>query len=362
MKVNSLDCPLSLRQTNWVLQSGSADRVDQLLSTPTANGLMTWERIKPCLLALQSNDTHTAQKLWKKLLRNHSTDLLLLRTINALMPSLLEISRVRKLEKPIGSRIAILLAGELRCLNQNRHFFQALSRNVDIFICTNSAYTQEARSLQATLQIVNSEPSLPIGSMHQWHKLSLALQMVRAKEEKTGKPYTHILKLRTDYHHSQPKKLLKELVAADGLICSSDKVFGGRRDLMLLFEGFNYAIASLFYQKEQNYWPINIYPILKSDESCKWYGMAFPKSLVGEPKTVESLRQILKDGGALLADKLLTWKPESNISSDNYVRFFKGNPLFASEVSFARFLNFNAIPTHTCSGLAGFLRNDRFVT
>ena len=43
------------------------------------------------------------------------------------------------------------------------------------------------------------------------------------------KRYTHILKLRTDYHR-KPKNILKDLVRSEGIICASDKVFGGSHD------------------------------------------------------------------------------------------------------------------------------------
>lgn len=198
--------------------------------------------------------------------------------------------------------------------------------------------------------------------MQQWHKLTSALAMIRSKESRVGRRYTHILKLRTDFHHVQPRRLLRELVAADGLVCSSDKVFGGRRELMLLFAGFYSAIAGWFDQKEQDYWPINVPPILVSDDSSKWYGMAFPRELVGQPSSVLELRELLQRGGARMAEALQKWRPpETADPTKLYWRLFQGHPRFASEVCFARFLNFNSIPAHSCPGLLGFLRSDRLI-
>jgi len=45
--------------------------------------------------------------------------------------------------------------------------------------------------------------------------------------------------------------------------------------------------------------------------------------------------------------------------SAQYHRLLKGNPRFASEISFARFLNFCGIPFHDCVALRGFLYSDR---
>ena len=261
---------------------------------------------------------------------------------------------------PNGNKVAIVVTGELRCFEQSKLFFAKLLRHADLFICTSPPFADMVKSLPATIVKISTEESLPVGSMHQWQKLDEALKMVRMKENNTGTYYSHILKLRSDYYHTSPRHLLKELANADGLICSSDKVFGGRRDLMLLFEGFYKAISGIFDQRENSYWPINIEPILRSDNSSKWYGMAFPKALVGEPNSVECLRQILKDGGSCLAKSLLEWKTNADVSSKDYIRFFKGNPRFASEICFARFLNFNAIQSHSCPGLTGFLRNNRF--
>ena len=162
----------------------------------------------------------------------------------------------------------------------------------------------------------------------------------------------------------QPRNLLTELVSAEGLICSSDKVFGGQRELMMLFEGFYTAISGWFDQREQQYWPINTATILASDDSCKWYGMNFPKELVGEPATVEDLREILCAGGKVLAKALQQWKPSNDSDMQQlYIkqlhRLIPGNPRFASEICFARFLNFNGIRTQNTTGVLGFLRSDR---
>ena len=234
-----------------------------------------------------------------------------------------------------------------------------------MFICTSKAFGHAAGQLAATeVKVVESEPNHPMGAMQQWHKLMLTLSMVRAHESRTGRLFTHILKLRSDFHHVQPRHLLSELVSADGLICSSDKVFGGRRELMMLFEGFYAAIYGWFDRREQHYWPINVGTILNSDDSSKWYGMNFPKELVGQPATVEELRAVLKSGGKVLAKSLQEWKPNEDFNrqqlySKQLHRLVPGHPRFASEICFARFLNFNGIRTNSSPGMLGFLRSDR---
>lgn len=344
-----------------MLQSASADRQRSsiLLACPTQEALEAWDLIKPGWQALQEGDRLAAERHWLRAMTEAPDSLLLQRAVNQHAPSLLR-QRSPIHAPPWGSRIAILLPGELRCLGSSLPFFESLSRTSDLFVCTSSAYSVVAKQLPGELLLVDREPDLPTAAMHQWHKLSLALGMVRAREQRTGRRYTHILKLRTDFHHVQPRCLLRELVAADGLVCASDKVFGGHRELMLLFEGFYGLIYGWFYQKEQHYWPISVSSILQSDDSVKWYGMSFPRQLVGQPSTVDELRHVLSRGGSNLAKALLQWQPDPGADSTQlYWRLFQGHPRFASEVCFARFLNFNSIPAHSCPGLLGFLRSDR---
>lgn len=355
--------PAALRQPAWVLQSASADRPETELSPadPSAAARRSWTLIAPGWRALEAGDRAAAEALWRQALTQAPADLLLQRTINQHEPQLLACGRPSRRGAPFGTHIAIVLPGELRCLECSLPLLRTLARQTDLFVCTSSTYAAAARQLDATsLQVIDPEPGLPMGAMQQWHKLAVALEMVRAHERRSGLRYSHILKMRSDFHHVQPRRLLAELVAADGLICASDKVFGGRRELMLLFEGFYPAIAALFDEQEERYWPIHTAQILRSDDSAKWYGMSIPTDLVGQPASVEALRAVLATGGEALAQSLLRWRPPAAAELEGLCcRFFRGHPRFASEVCFARFLNFNFIPAHSSPGLLGFLRSDR---
>jgi len=361
-----LEYPELLRQPRWVLQSASVDRPgpSQLSTTPDASALHSWGLIEPGWRALAQGDRPAGLQLWAEALRSAPDDLLLMRAVNAQAPELLRQGQISRRGAPWGSRIAIVLPGELRCLEYSLPLLRDLARCADLFTCTSGRFVEGARRLPGKLQVVDREPNLPMGAMQQWHKLALCLAMVREQEHRRGRRYTHILKLRSDFHHLQPRRLLAELVNADGLICASDKVFGGPRDLMLLFEGFYQAIAGWFDAREERYWPINVTQILRSDDSVKWYGMAFPQELVGQPATVEDLRAVLQQGGESLAEALLRWQAPEGIDpvhlySRQLHRLFAGHPRFASEVCFARFLNFNGIPAHHTPGLLGILRSDR---
>lgn len=352
--------PELLRQPNWVLQSASMDQPGpaQLSPEPNADALAAWALIEPGWQAFERGDRASGEQLWREALRRAPHNLLLQRAVNTQAPALLPRVRLRGLRAPWGSRVAIVLPGELRNLERNLPLLRALARQADLFTCTSAAFAAAAQALPGQRLIVDPEPLLPMGAMQQWHKLAECLRLVRAHEQQTGRRYSHILKLRTDYQYVAPRRLLHDLVRADGLICASDKVFGGQRDLMLLFEGFQAAIAGWFDNQEQRYWPINTAQILESDDSAKWYGMGFPAELVGQPATVEELRSILRSGGSALAEALRRWTPSSPDDPQLH-RLFRGHPRFASEVCFARFLNFNGIPAHHCRSLQGFLQRDR---
>lgn len=359
--------PPLIKQPKWVLQSASADRADseQLNAEPCDTALQAWELVKPGWDALQNGDIERARKCWENAAVLQPHNLLLMRAINQYAPELLVQKRIRRQGGPWRSRIAVVVPGELRCYRHSEELFKSLSRHTDIFVCTSEAFANTAEQLAVTkVKVIDQEPNHPIGAMQQWHKLAITLSMVRAHEKRTKKQYTHIVKLRSDFHHVQPQNLLSELMSADGLICSSDKVFGGRREIMMLFEGFYEAIYGWFDQQEERYWPININTIIKSDDSCKWYGMNFPKELVGQPKTVNDLRETLISGGKDLARSFQQWRPHDGCNMQNQYskqlhRIIPGHPRFASEICFARFLNLNGIRTQSSPGMLGFLRSDR---
>ena len=197
--------------------------------------------------------------------------------------------------------------------------------------------------------------------MKQWFKISLALKLVREQEKKQSYKYDSILKLRTDYFFSHPKYILKDIIKAcscpnTGLVGASDKVFGGSRDLMMTLTGFSSIMETFFYEIENDYWPINLEQVILSDEALKWYGMNWPVELIGQPESIKKWKERLIEGGENLAKDLSKFKPKPNTK---YHQLFKGNPKFASEVSFARFLNFNGIPFRDCYSLRGFLYRDR---
>ena len=348
--------PLCCRQEPWVLQSASADQPH-----PPA-GVATTAEANAAAVLIQKDPN------WPAALPAHPTNLVLARAVNQRAPQRLTQAVPRWLPRPGRKRLAVLLPGELRSLERSRTWLKTLRQQADLFICTTAAYAEAASNLRpAGLAVVEqqsalvaAEADLPMGSMRQWHKLAKCLELMRQQEARRGRLYQQVLKLRSDYFVLQPQTLLRELSALThnpnaGLIGASDKVFAGSRDRMLLFEGFWQSLAGQFLDLEQKRWPINLSPILAGDDSAKWFGFGFPQRLVGQPTTVEELRRRLSHGGPELGRALAAaWQPQEPLHT-----LCPNQPRFSSEVAFARFLNFNAIPMRETPALRGFLYSDR---
>ena len=116
---------------------------------------------------------------------------------------------------------ALLLTGELRCLSRSQLLFKELRKAADIFIVTTAAYAGTAERLTRSNQILivdeliseaERDQRFPVGSMRQWHKLHLALQLVQGAEQRRRRRYSHLLKLRSDYFYVHPQHLIEDVI------------------------------------------------------------------------------------------------------------------------------------------------------
>lgn len=321
--------------------------------------LLEWGRLQQ-----QRGNHAAAQEAWKRCLPTAASDLHLCRELIKACPALLSQSAtMQPPQQPAAWRVAVILPGELRCLEHSRALLEKLGEDADVFICTTETFKEQAESLRIgklkRSLIINEgdrwhqlEEGLPQPSMRQWFKLTLCLQLLRHSEQQQGVSYSHIIKLRSDYHHLNPESLWQDLLnTKSSLIAASDKVFGGPRETMLRLDTFlmagceNYLDSSL-------YRPISVEPILGSDDAIKWYGFRFPRQLVGSPSTTQQLRTTLCHGGASLAEAL---ERHETSSEDTYVQLVQGHPEFASEIAFAHFLNRQGIHVHSAPSLLGLL-------
>ena len=328
------------------------------------------ELLKSGYRAGQEAGLAAAEAEWRFAHHRHPHNLWLARGLNRIAPNLLEQSIPRRWrrfqhQQPV---LAVLIPGELRCLSRSGPLLKQLGRIADLFITTTNGFRSEALALQPKdLQIIEDDPhliaeerDLAVGSMRQWHKLAACFRQMRAEERRRGRPYRWAVKWRTDFFLLEPHQLLQELSELDrnpdaGLIGASDKLFAGRRDLMLRLEGFWHALQGQFLDLDPRNSLVHLETILRGDESAKWYGFGLPERLVGRPASVPELRHTLQLGGSDLARAMSEpWRPDEAL-----VNFFPGHPRFPSEVAFARFLNQLLIPMRGSRALSGFLYSDR---
>ena len=82
----------------------------------------------------------------------------------------------------------------------------------------------------------------------------------------------------------------------------------------------------------------------------------WPVDIIGKPKSIENLWKTLKLKEHEFTKLFDEFVPKE---SSEYISFFKGDNQFASEISFAYFLNAAGIPFNDCISLRGFLYSDR---
>ena len=128
---------------------------------------------------------------------------------------------------------------------------------------------------------------------------------------------------------------------------------------MMTLTSFYSNLIRCYYNREEDYWPINLKQVLDSDDAIKWYGMNWPVELVGKPQSTDAWRKDLDTRFHELSKALHEFRPGP---STTYHRLFQGHPKFASEVCFARFLNSKGIPFRDCYSLRGFLYKDRDIS
>ena len=146
-------------------------------------------------------------------------DLVQARQQNIVDPSSLVQAELDPHRKEPG-RFALMLIGELHCFQRSGSLLKQLSEVADLYVVTSERFREIAEDIAQPnqRQIVEDHPEevsvdegLPVNSMKQWHKLSLALKLVRKQEHILKRRYQYILKLRSDYFYVHPDKMLKSV-------------------------------------------------------------------------------------------------------------------------------------------------------
>jgi hypothetical protein len=264
-------------------------------------------------------------------------------------------------------RHAILLPGQLRCYARTRDLFVSLSRLYDIFVVTDDAFRDEAEDLRVhgrgVVLITDDDPEARAAAAEvclpraqQWLKYALAVDLLQRHEQRRGRRYATLLKLRSDYHHRHPQLLLspQAMELTDGLLARTDQVFGGRREYMLPLRCLHEAIPNRYLDANDQYFPINPRQILRSDPcTFRWDMLRYPERVVGVPSSpAELLRGIASRQAELLGYR---HAPDLPLTPG------RGHPRLATERVFAHVLNQLGFSVRAHPMLAGKLAEDRFV-
>ena len=143
------------RQENWVIQSASADhpivgkraeRVNQLSDADI-------ELINHIFYPIHDLSIQEQKEKIKGIIDKHvisfQGNIYLNRALNTIDPSLLvQSTTFNRLLSP-RKNLAIIIPGQLRKVYRTKGFIVNMSRNADVFICTDSEYAKEVEQLNA---------------------------------------------------------------------------------------------------------------------------------------------------------------------------------------------------------------------
>jgi hypothetical protein len=269
------------------------------------------------------------------------------------------------------SKIAILVPGQLRCLEFSYPHFKSWSKGADLFVLTNRTYTEQARAVaelgascrfvEDRPQLAEQEASISTAQLTQWLKLRACIDMLWEVERERNHRYDYIIKMRTDYVLAAPDALLDmDMEATNNCIyANTDVCFSGRREFVLPLHGLYMAGLTTFYKRSDQYFAINPDHILECDAtSCKWFLARFPRDLVdlspfnrGTPSA--ELLQSIKNN----RDKIVNYV---HGSGNELVPDTTGCRDFASELVFFYYMNFLGIPIKSHRKLTGHVVRTRY--
>ncbi len=337
------------------------------------NSVHPWFTWQKAMRAFGKGDHAAGLRLSKVAFFEADKDLSLMRQINTMAPSVLKHNSLI-LTPPMDSiRLAVVIPGDLRCIDRNMALFQELLKYCDLFICSSERSRMATRELKdlpgLKISIVPDAVHLPFGAMQQWMRLKESLDMVEQAERQKKISYTHIVKLRTDYFYANPAELLKSVgKIVSGIEACSDKVFAGDRKTMMSMRAFYDNIMDFVVDKDYKF-PVNIHQIIRSDDCFKWFGMLLPEKVLNGATMTDQFRTNLSKFDQTAISNMATevslfnQSPKAEkgkrLMQTLYDNVAAGEKVFASEICFAAFLNKMNITVRWNPSLSGILWSDR---
>jgi len=265
-----------------------------------------------------------------------------------------------------NSRTAVLIPGRLRCWAKSKDLIYSIAEKNKVFIMTDHTDTkivEEINHHNILTKIVeksdykkeNEKVSNPV--LSQYFKLKCAINEIYKFEKENSFIFNNFIKIRTDFHYLNAENLLDMSLEnnQEYLFAQSDLHYSGRREFFLPLRNF-YEFSEWAYRSDfhnLDYMPINPSQIINSDPGATRFNwLKYPKKIV---ETTER-----RPSGEFIYKKIFKNFKEAieyKFNTQDEMKKTGGQDYFATEQSFALFLNLAGIPCKTHPKFLGFIMN-----
>lgn len=274
--------------------------------------------------------------------------------------------------KPINyskknNETCVLIPGRLRCWDKSKELIYSIAEKCKVFIMTDLSDKKISNSIKhKNIKITIIEESiyqkdysnLPNIGLAQYLKLKCAIDQVYKYERKNHFFFKNFIKIRTDYFYLNSENLLDMTLEnnEEYLFSQSDLNFSGRREFFLPLKNY-YEFAEWTYFNDFHnikYLPINPTQIIKSDPGATRFNwLQYPEKIIGKTRTLRPSGDYIRKKIIKKYNKFLRYKLKVN----DKIKGSGGQDYFASEQSFALFLNLIGTPCKTHYKYTGYLMN-----
>lgn len=265
-----------------------------------------------------------------------------------------------------NNETAVLIPGRLRCWEKSKDLIYSIAEKNKVFIMTDhtdSKIIDEINHKNIFTKIIENSDykkeneKISNVVLSQYLKLKSVINEIYKYEKENSFIFTNFIKIRTDFHYFNAESLLDMTLEnnQEYLFAQSDLHFSGRREFFLPLRGF-YDFSEWAYKSDfhnLDYMPINPSQIINSDPGATRFNwLKYPKKIV---ETTER-----RPSGEFIYKKIFkNFKKaiEYKYNTQDEMKKTGGQDYFATEQSFALFLNLAGIPCKTHPKFLGFIMN-----
>ncbi len=239
-------------------------------------------------------------------------------------------------------KIAFIITGLLRKVDENIKFLNFISDNFDLFICTSKENEKDLELFNDVKDYFLVEDDIKEKATQkfllnvkegskilQWHKLFIAKKMLIEYEDVHDMKYDLIYKIRTDLSFEENLNLDfdKHLHLTKTLFMSTDHYFGGCSEVMKKVCDFYIFILTNYYNCNNTYQPLNFELIKNCDfAAAKFEWLKYPKKLASKKANFKEMKKALKKG--VIFPNQSENEPSINFRNNHRKIFFPSEPAF----------------------------------